>query len=77
MTVAHLANTPENVTTLTCVMLSFFSRLKVCCIPSNVGGSEKSWLWIDVGGSVMRGNWNAKQATSQQVFTVTTFCMDT
>jgi len=67
---------------LTCKMQNFFIWLKVCCVPSNVGGSEKKpvvgwhwWLWKEP--VVMCGNWDVGQATSQQVFTVTTFCMDT
>jgi len=42
---------PENVTTLTCEMQNLFVRLKVCCVPSNVGGCEKSRLWVGIGGS--------------------------
>jgi len=38
------ATPPENVTTLTCKTLNFFIWMKVCFIPSNVGGSEKSRL---------------------------------
>ena len=30
---------------------NFFTRVKVCCVLSNVGGSEKSQLWVVVGGS--------------------------
>jgi len=33
------------------------------------------WLWKEL--VVMCCNWNVRQATSQQVFKVTTFCMDT
>jgi len=72
-----------NVTALTCeLQLNFFIWLKVCCVLSNVGSSEKS-LWVVVGGSeknqlpVMCGNWNVRQAVSQQVFRVTTFCINT
>jgi len=32
----------KNVTILLCKMYNFFTRLKVCCIPPNVGGSEKA-----------------------------------
>ena len=32
------------------------------------------WLWKEP--VVMCGNWNARQATSQQVFKLTTICMD-
>jgi len=59
----------------------FFIWLKVCYVLSNVGGSEKSQLWVVVGGSekplVMCGNWNVRQAMSQQVFRVTAFCFNT
>jgi len=50
-TVIHLPIPPENVTTLTCELRNFFISLKVCCVLSNVAGSEKSHLWIVVGGS--------------------------
>ena len=40
----------KNVTTLPCKMHNFFIWLKVCCIPPNVGGSEKSRLWVGIGG---------------------------
>jgi len=29
---------------------TFFIRLKVCCVPSNVGGSEKNRLWCVATG---------------------------
>jgi len=32
-------------------MHKFFIWLKVCCIPPNVGGSEKSRLWLGISGS--------------------------
>ena len=47
----HLPTQPENVTILTCEQQHFFIRLKVCCILSNVGGSEEGHLWFVVGGS--------------------------
>jgi len=50
-TVIHLPITPENVTTLTCELQNFFIRLEVCCVLSNVRGSEESQLWVVVGGS--------------------------
>ena len=61
---------------------TFFTGLKVCCIPPNVGGSEKSRLWVGIGGDreepvVICGKWNVRQATLQQMFKVTTFCTDT
>jgi len=43
--VIHLPTPPKNVTTLTCELQIFFIWLKVCCVLSNVGGSEKSQLW--------------------------------
>jgi len=44
-TVIHLPTPPENVTTLTCEMQNFCNWMKVCCVPSNIGGSEKNRLW--------------------------------
>ena len=41
----------KNVTALLCKMHKFFIWLKVCCIPPNVGGSEKSRLWLGISGS--------------------------
>jgi len=35
----------------------------------------RRWLWKEP--AVMSGNWNVRQATSQQVFRVTTFCINT
>ena len=40
----------KNVTTLPCKMPNFFIRLKICCIPPNVGGSDKNWLWCAANG---------------------------
>jgi len=48
-------------------MQNFFIRLKVCCVPSNVRGSEKKtvvvwhqWLWKE---SVVKcGNWNVRHS---------------
>ena len=78
-----LAHPTWNVTTLTCEMQNFFIWLKVYCVLSNVGGFEdratvvgcRRWLWKEP--AVMCDNWNVKQATSQQVFRVTTFCVNT
>ena len=36
---------------------TFFIWLKVCCIPPNVGGSEKSGLWVGIGGSEKNHMW--------------------
>ena len=46
-----LPTLPETVTTPTYELQNFFISLKVCCVLSNVGGSEKSQLWVVVGGS--------------------------
>jgi len=60
----------KSVTALPCKMLNLFIRLKVML------RSSKHWcLWKEP--VVMCGNWDVKQATPQQVFKVTTFCMDT
>ena len=53
LTLPHL----NNVTTLPCKMHNFFIWLKVCCIPPNVGGSEKSRFWVDIGGSEKNRLW--------------------
>jgi len=29
----------------------------VCCVPPNIGGSEKSWLWVGIGGSERNQLW--------------------
>ena len=42
----------NNVTALPCKMHNFFIWLKVCCIPPNVSGSEKSRLWRTCGSLV-------------------------
>ena len=82
LTVIHLSTPPENVTTLTCELQNFFIRLKVCCV---LWKRWRVWreqvvvchrlLWKEP--VVMRGNWNARQATLQQVFSGTTFCINT
>ena len=44
----------RNVTAISCKMHNFFIWLKACCflkIPINVGGSEKSRLWLGIGSS--------------------------
>ena len=55
-----LATPPENITTLTCEMQKFFIWfiwLRVCCILSIVGGSEKSQLWVVICGSERNRLW--------------------
>ena len=42
---------PPHLKSVTCKMYNFFIWLKVCCIPPNVGGFEKSQLWVGIGGS--------------------------
>jgi len=59
----------KNVAALPCKMQNFFVWLKVMLC-----SSRHWWLWKEL--VVMWGNWNARQATSQQVFKVTTFCTD-
>jgi len=60
-TAVHLPSQPANVTTLTREMQNFFIWLKVCCVLSNVGGSEESQLWFVIGGS--EKNWLWRVAT--------------
>jgi len=59
----------KNVTALPCKMWNFI-WLKVM-----LRSSKQWWLWKEP--VVMCENWNARQATSRQVFKVTTFCTDT
>jgi len=49
-TVIHLPTPPENVTSLTRELQNFCIWLKVCCILSNVGGTEKKQLWCVATG---------------------------
>jgi len=56
-TAIHLPTPLENVTTLTCELQTFFTWLKVCCVLSNVGSSEKSQLWVVVGVSENNRLW--------------------
>ena len=53
----HLPTPPENITTLTCELWNYFIWLKVCCVLSNVGGSEESQLWFVIGGSEKKRLW--------------------
>ena len=68
--VIYVPTPPENVTTLTCELQNFFIRLNVCCVLSDIGGSEKSQLWI-VSGSEKTPLWcvatgmSAKQCHSK------------
>jgi len=55
--VIHLPTPTENITTITCKLWNFFIWLKVCCVLSNVGGSENSQLWVVVGGSEKNRLW--------------------
>ena len=54
ISIIHLPASPENITTLTCELQNFFIWLKVCCVFSNVGGSEKTQLWVVVCGQAFR-----------------------
>jgi len=47
----------KNVTSLPCKVHNFFIWLKVCCIPPNVGGADKSWLWVGIGDSEKNWLW--------------------
>jgi len=80
--VIHLPTPPENVTTLTCELQIFFHltegmlhsirQWKLWKEP--VVGCRR-WLWKEP--VVKCCNWNVRQAMSQQVFRVTTFCINT
>jgi len=63
--VIHLPTPPENVTTLICELQNFI-WLKVCCVLSNVGGSEESQLWIVIGGSDKNRLWYVATAMSDK-----------
>ena len=77
--VVHLPTLPENVTTLTCEMQNFFIWLKVFCVLSMLEAVKRASChrWLCKEPVVLCGNWNARQAMSQQVFRVTTFCIST
>jgi len=72
----------KNVITLPCEMQNSFVWWKEYCFPPNVDGCEKVscvvwhwWLWKEP--VVLCGNLNVMPATSQQLFKVTTVCMET
>ena len=80
--VIHLPTPAENVTTLTCELQNFFY------LTEGLLRSFKHWgLWKEPVVDcrlrlwkepvVMCDNWNVRQAVSQQVFRVTTFCVNT
>jgi len=50
-TATNLPTSPENVTTMACKMHNILIGLKVRCVSLHVGGSEKSRLWVGIGGS--------------------------
>jgi len=54
-TVIYLPAPAENFTTVTRDLQNFFIWRKLCCVLPNVGGSEKSQLWVVVGGT--KKNW--------------------
>jgi len=57
-TVIHLLNPPENVTTLTCEMQNFFYLTDVLLRSfKNIAASEKSQLWVVIGGSEKNRLW--------------------
>jgi len=71
----------KNITALPRELQNSFAWCKVHCFPPKVGGSEKAscvvwhwWLWKEP--VVMCGNLNVRQATSQQVFKVSTIFME-
>ena len=69
-TVTQLPTTPEKVTTQTCEMQNFLN------LTEGLLRSFKYWrLWKEP--VLACGNWDIRHATSQQVFKVTTFSMDT
>ena len=74
-------NPLAHVTTLTCELQNFLIWLKVCCVLSNAGGSEKSQLWVVIGGSgknwLWCGNWNVRQAVSHSRIAFFLQCFDT
>jgi len=80
-TVIHLLTPPENVTTVTCEIQNFFIWLFVAFFQTLEALKRATivgchwWLWKEP--AVMCGNWNVRQAMSQQVFRVTTFCFNT
>ena len=63
----------KNVTTLPCEMQPFFICLNLLKV--TLHSSECWWLWKKP--VVMCSNCYVRQATSQQVFKMTTFCTDT
>jgi len=73
-TVIHLPTPSENVTILTCEMQKCLIWLQVCCVLSNVGGSEGASCGLSSVSLKTTGIGNVRQATSQKVFRVTTFC---
>ena len=74
-TVIHLPTPSENVTILTCEMQKCLIWLQVCCVLSNVGGSEGASCGLSSVSLKTTGIENVRQATSQKVFRVTTFCI--
>jgi len=80
-TVTLLPAPPENVTMLTCEIQKLFHltkdllhSFKCWWLSKELVVGWRYWLWKDP--FVVCGNWNIRHVTSQQVFRVTTFCMD-
>ena len=80
-TVIYLSTPAENVPTLTFELQNFSSDWSLLC-------SFKRWRlwkqpvvgcrrWLRIEPVVMCGDWNVRQAVSQQVFRVTILCIDT
>jgi len=50
----HLKMTPH---CMTCGMQKLLIWLKVCCVLSNIGGSEEKQLWVVIGGCEKNRLW--------------------
>jgi len=78
-----LAHPTWNVTTLTCDMQNLLIWLRAGCVPLNVGVSETSRLWVEIGGSKKNWLWcvstgmSGKQRHSKCSRWPSTFCTDT
>ena len=79
-TVIHLPTQPENVTTPTCALRNFSSDWRFVAFFQTLEALKTASCGLSSVSLKRTGcdrNWNVRQVVSQQVFRVTTFCINT
>ena len=77
-TITHLPTTRENVTALTCELQNFSSDWRFVTFFQMLEAPKRASCGLSSVALKRTGcDWNVRQAMSQQVFRVTTFCINT